>query len=162
MYSMRRCVRAISNVSSSAARYVLTVWFQLQPSTRLMCCEITTNIEHVLPAPLLETSTFTGVSLKTLLVLTHRRILRDQRFSQPHHCFPQWVASNQSVGGRLGNSNAAPHCCKERDWANSLRLCRLVLFLVTLYSTIQSGSRHGYFCRQLQQSLFIPYGPDWV
>ena len=53
------------------------------------------------------------------------------------------------------------HCCKESDWTNSLRLCRLVLFLVTLYSTIQPGSRHGYFCRQLQQSLFIAHGPDW-
>ena len=35
-------------------------------------------------------------------------------------------------------------------------------FLVTLYCTIQSGSRHGYFCRQLQQSLSIAFGPDWV
>ena len=30
-------------------------------------------------------------------------------------------------------------------WSNSLRLCRIVLFLVTLYSTMQSGSRHGNF-----------------
>ena len=37
--------------------------------------------------------------------------------------------NNQSVGGRLGNHNAAPHCCKESDLANSLRLCRLVLKL---------------------------------
>ena len=38
-----------------------------------------TIIKHVLPAPLLETSTFSGVSLnslKILLVLSHRRILR--------------------------------------------------------------------------------------
>ena len=35
-----------------------------------------TNIKHVLRALLLETSTFSGVSLNTLLVLTHRRILR--------------------------------------------------------------------------------------
>ena len=35
-----------------------------------------TIIKHILPAPLLETSTFGGVSLKTLLVLPHRRILR--------------------------------------------------------------------------------------
>ena len=33
------------------------------------------NIKHVLPAPLLETSTFSGVSLKTLLVLSHRLYL---------------------------------------------------------------------------------------
>ena len=79
MYSVWRCVRAISNASSSAARYVLTVWFQLQPPTGFIRCEITTNIKHVLPATLLETSTFSGVSLnslKTLLVLTHRRIIR--------------------------------------------------------------------------------------
>ena len=69
--------------------------------------------------------------------------------SRPHHCQPQWFASSQSVGSRLGNHNAAPHC-----------YCRLVLFLVTLYSTIQSGSRHGDFCRQLQQSLVIAYGLD--
>ena len=37
--------------------------------------EITTNIKHLLPAPLLETSTFSGVSLKTLLVLSHRLYL---------------------------------------------------------------------------------------
>ena len=30
-----------------------------------------------------------------------------------------------------------------------------------LLCTIQSVSRHGYFCRQLQQSLFIANGPDW-
>ena len=41
--------------------------------------EITTNIKHVLPALLLETSTFSAVSLKTLLVLIHRRILRPSR-----------------------------------------------------------------------------------
>ena len=76
MYSVWRCVRATSNVPNSATRYVLTVWFQLQPSTGFIRCEITTNIKHVLPARLLETSTFSGVSLKTLLVLTHRRILR--------------------------------------------------------------------------------------
>ena len=73
MYSLWRCVRAMSNASSSAARYVLKVWFHLQPSTGFIRCEITTTIKHGLPAPLLETSTFSGVSLKTLLVLTHRR-----------------------------------------------------------------------------------------
>ena len=134
MYSLWRCVRAKSNASSSAARYVLTVWFQLQPSTGFTRCGITTNIKHVLPAPLLETSTFSGVSLnslKTLLVLSDRRILRPspqlawriggspnliiascnglRQSSRPHHCLPQWFASNQSVGGRLGNHNAAPH-----------------------------------------------------
>ena len=35
-----------------------------------------TNIKLVLPAPLLETLTFSVVSLKTLLVLTYRRIIR--------------------------------------------------------------------------------------
>ena len=35
-----------------------------------------TIIKHVLPAPLLETSIFSGVSLKTLHVLIHRRIFR--------------------------------------------------------------------------------------
>ena len=76
------------------------------------------------PHPLLETSTFSGVSLKTLLVLTHRRILRPSHsaawrisgFSEPHHCVPQWLTSiflisslrpatareQQSVGGRFG------------------------------------------------------------
>ena len=63
---------------------------------------------------------------------SHVHLLDGASVSRPHHCQPQWVASNQSVGGRLGNHNAAPHCCKESDWANSLRLCRLVLFLVTL------------------------------
>ena len=58
MYSLWRYVRAMSNASSSAARYVLKVWFHLQPSTGFVRCEITTNIKHVLPAPLLETSTF--------------------------------------------------------------------------------------------------------
>ena len=42
-------------------------------------CEITTNMKHVPPAPLLGKSTFSGVSLKTLLVLSHRRILRPSR-----------------------------------------------------------------------------------
>ena len=41
MYSVWRCVRAISNASSTAARCVLTVWFQLQPSTGFILCEIT-------------------------------------------------------------------------------------------------------------------------
>ena len=53
--------------------------FQLQPSTRFIRCEIMTNIKHVLPAPLLETSAFGGVSLKILLVLLHRRIVRPSR-----------------------------------------------------------------------------------
>ena len=43
-------------------------------------------------------------------------------FSRAHHCKQQWFASNQFVGGRLGNHNAAPHCCKESDPADSLRL----------------------------------------
>ena len=49
MYSLWRCVRAMSNASSSAARYVLKVWVQLQPSTGFIRCEITTNIKRVLP-----------------------------------------------------------------------------------------------------------------
>ena len=48
-YSLWRCVHATSNSSSSAARYVLTIWFQLKPSTGFIRCEIT-NIKHVLPA----------------------------------------------------------------------------------------------------------------
>ena len=35
--------------------------------------------------------------------------MTDQRFSQPHRCLPQWFASNQSVGCRLGNHNV-PRC----------------------------------------------------
>ena len=54
MYSLSRCVHATSNSSSSAARYVLTVWFQLKPSTGFIRYEITTNVKHVLPAVLLE------------------------------------------------------------------------------------------------------------
>ena len=100
MYSVWRCVRAPSNASSSTAYYVLKVWhIHLQPSTRFIRCEITINIKHVLPAPLLETSTF-GV----------------QRSFQPHQCFPRWLASvfltsslhpatareQENVGGRFG------------------------------------------------------------
>ena len=66
------------------------------------------------PQPFVETSTFRGVSLnslKTLLVLSHRRILRpsppaclaDRRVSQPHHCFLQWLASV-----------SRPHHCRPR------------------------------------------------
>ena len=40
---------------------------------------MTTNIKHVLPAPLLETSIFRGVSLKTLLVLLPSRIVLPRR-----------------------------------------------------------------------------------
>ena len=72
MYPVWRCVRAMSNASSSAARYVLTLWFPLQPSTGFI------RFKHAcfFPHHQLETSTFSGVSLKTLLVLIHRRILR--------------------------------------------------------------------------------------
>ena len=93
---------------------------------------------------------------------SHVHLLDGASVSRPHNCQPQRIANNQSVGGRLGNHNAAPHCCEESDWANSPRLCRLVLFLVTLCSTVKSGSRHGYFCRQLQLSIFIAYGLDWA
>ena len=79
-----------------------------------------TIIKHVLPAPLLETSTFSGVSLnslKTLLVLSHRRILRPslqlawrisgspnliiasrnvlRQSSRPHRCALQRFTSNR-------------------------------------------------------------------
>ena len=80
---------------------------------------------------------FSNVSLKTLLVLTHRRILivvssvqllqllGGSSVLQPHHCIPQWLTSDfqasslrhataheqQSVGGRLGNHNVAPYRC---------------------------------------------------
>ena len=37
---------------------------------------ITTNIKHVLAAPLLETSTFSGVSLRTLLVVIHVHVVQ--------------------------------------------------------------------------------------
>ena len=98
MYSVWCCVRATSNASSPAARYVLTVWFSLQPSTRFIRCEITRNIKHVLPARLLETSTFSGVSLKTLLVLTHRGILR------PSHSAAWRISGspNLIIGSRSG------------------------------------------------------------
>ena len=128
MNSLWRYVHATSNSSSSAARYVLTVWFQLKPSTGFIRCEITTNIKHVLPALLLE------IDLQWCLVegtaCPHSSsylpsklfsCLADQRFSQPHHCFPQWLASvfltsslypttareQQNVGDRFGQTQ---HC----------------------------------------------------
>ena len=67
-------------------------------------------IQACFPAQLLETSTSSCVSLKTLLVLSHVCIFRQSHVhldeasvSRLHHCQKQWVASNQSVGGRLGN-----------------------------------------------------------
>ena len=80
-----------------------------------------TIIKHVLPAPLLETSTFSGVSLKTLLFLIHRRIFRPSHLQllggsavlptsslhpamacvsspDPHRCVLQRLVSNRECG----------------------------------------------------------------
>ena len=103
MYSVWRCVRARSNASSSAAHYVLTVWFQLQPSTGCIRCEITTNIKHVLPAHprdidlqwcLVELVEDTACPEESsYLPSKSSACLANRWFSQPHHCFLQWLAS---------------------------------------------------------------------
>ena len=49
--SDHRDVLTLALRSCSAARYVLKVWFQLQPSTGFIRCEIRTNVKHVLHAP---------------------------------------------------------------------------------------------------------------
>ena len=81
----------------------------------------------------------------------------DQRFSQPHHCLPQWLASifltsslrpatareQQNVGGRLGNHSIAPHS-EQRidDRAKCVRLRRssasFTMFSMSL-STVTSS-----------------------
>ena len=44
---------------------------------------------------------------------SHNRVIAScsgyRQSSRPQHCLPQWFASDQSVGGRLCNHNAAPH-----------------------------------------------------
>ena len=74
---------------------------------------------------------------------SHVHLLHGASISRPHHCQQQWFASKQSVGGRVRNHNAAPHCCKESDRSNSLWLCRLVLLpcYSVQYSTVRISSR---------------------
>ena len=82
--------------------------------------------------------------------------LADQRFSQPHHCLPQWLASifltsslrpatareQENVGGRLCNHSIAPHCKRRIDdrakcvrlrrSSASLTMLSMSLFIVTI------------------------------
>ena len=124
-------------------------------------CEITTNIKHVLPAPLLETSTFSGVSLnslKTLLVFSHRRVLRPspqlawriggspnliiascnslRQSSRPHHCLPQWFRGRSVCGRPPGQpqrcSVSSCKCSRKVDQAKCNRLRRSDSSFMTL------------------------------
>ena len=180
MYSLWRCVHATSDSFSSAARYVLTVWFQLKPSTGFIRCEISTNIKHVLPALLLE------IDLQWCLVegtaCPHSSsylpsklfsCLADQRFSQPHHCFPQWLASvfltsslyptttreQQNVGGRFGQPQ---HCsalllCGSRriDRARCKRPCLVIVTIAYMQERHRLTASISTFCnfRFLQRLL---------
>ena len=79
---------AWSQTSYKSAKVTADMWEWIHSGTTKrtgrLSCEITTNIMHVLPAPLLERSTFSGVSLKTLLVLSHRLHLPSKS------CAPAW------------------------------------------------------------------------
>ena len=48
----------------------------------------------------------------------------------------------QSVGGRLGNHNAAPHCYKESDWAKCVRLCRQIQLTRDFFSNTLTLCTH--------------------
>ena len=87
-----------------------------------------------------ETSTFSGVSLKTLVVLTHRRLLRpktfsflaEQRFSQPPAMacvdLPYLLDAScngsraKECVGRPGNHSIVPRCERRTDeWDKCVR-----------------------------------------
>ena len=89
---------------------------------------------------------FSDVSLKTLLVLVHRRIFRPSHVHllggatvcRPHHCQPQWFANS-----RLGNHTAVPRC-RTDDRAKCIRLCRCsasITMFFNLYNTIKIFTR---------------------
>ena len=98
---------------------------------RHVVCVLTfaSDIKRVLPS---------HVSLKTLLVLVHRRLRAPAWRSRPQHCQLQLVA-NKSVGGRLGNHNLVARC-RTDDWAKCDRLRRSnasITMFVHLYKTIR-------------------------
>ena len=67
-----------------------------------------TNIKHVLPAPMLETSAPVA-SRRRHSAQVMCTCLADQQSSRPHHCVPQWLSSNGRCG-HPSNHNTAPHC----------------------------------------------------
>ena len=83
----------------------------------IMRRDFTTNIKHVLPATPPRDIYFSNVSLKTLLVLAHRRIFHPsrlavlvyRRFSQPHHHIPGWLMNDSVWAAVLATHNVAPY-----------------------------------------------------
>ena len=105
MYSLLGSIHAISSRFQFHcvlhSQYLAHCTFQLNPTDLHRTTCVHTNIKRVLPAPPRDLD-FSDVSLKTLLVLVHRRIFRPSHahllggasVSRPHHCQPQWVANN--------------------------------------------------------------------
>ena len=90
-----------------------------------------TNIKYVLPAPFLEASTSSDVSLKTSLALTHRSIFRANHVHMlggstvfpTSSLRPAKAREQQHVGDRLGNHNIAPLCRMHLNTLNVQERC---------------------------------------
>ena len=113
---------------------------------------------------------FSDVSLKTLLVLVLRSIFHPshvhllggfigspnfiiasrngyRQSSRPHRCLPQRLASNQSVGGRLGNHNAASHWFIRTDDRAKRNDFIVSSASITMFSTSLSVSLYAIHTR---------------
>ena len=105
MYSLLGSIRAISNVSSSTAYCFLNIWHSAHfNSTHGLASFDVRSYKHQACSSRTPPRDIdiNNVSLKTLLVLVHRRIFRPSHVhllggasvSRPHHCQPQRVAKN--------------------------------------------------------------------
>ena len=91
------------------------------------------EIKHAPPAPLFQTSTFSGgVSVKTTSGLSHRLYLQSKSCGlacrdvlSPDLIIASGSGWREPVCGRLGNHDAATHGRQESDWANTFQLLPL-------------------------------------
>ena len=136
----------------------------------------TTNIKHVLPAPLLETSTSVTSRFVEDIACPHSSC-----HLPPKSCAPAWridslltsslrparAHEQRSVGGRAGNHNAVPRCfvsAQERSRVKCNRLRRSsasftmlsISSSVWLYAIHTRASPPNSFHRHFLQSFALP------